>query len=93
MNLQSFLPVPVLSNSEHSFQETENELDFSISVPEESQHVQTPKRAEGFPCAEMTTKITSFVQDPNQHRLKQIRVKHVLTIQNIGEQTSSETRG
>ena len=72
MNLHSFSPVPVLSNSEHSFQATENELDFSISVPEESQHVQTPRRAEGFPCVEMTTKITSFVQDPNQHRLKQI---------------------
>ena len=66
MNLQSFSPVPVLSNSEHSFQATENELDFSISAPEESQHVQPPKR-EGFPCAEMTTKMTSFVQDPNQH--------------------------
>lgn len=45
--------VPVLSNSEHSFQATENELDFSTSVPEESQHVQPPKR-EGFPCARMT---------------------------------------
>ena len=49
--------VPVLSNSEHSFQATENELDFSISVPEESQHVQTPKRAEGFPCARMTRSV------------------------------------
>ena len=54
MNPQSFSPVPVLSNSEHSFQATENELDFSTSVPEESQHFESPKRAEGYPCARMT---------------------------------------
>ena len=47
----------VLSLGVLLLQATENELDFSISVPEESQHVQTPKRAEGFPCARMTRSV------------------------------------
>ena len=34
--------VPVLSNSEHSFQETENKLDFSTSVPR-SPNIQSPQ--------------------------------------------------
>ena len=42
MNLQSFSPVPVLSNNEHSFQETENKLDFSTSVPR-SPNIQSPQ--------------------------------------------------
>ena len=84
MNLQALSPVPVLSNNEQFSGDWEW---AGISVPEESQQLERPKGAEGFPCTEMTTKMSSFVQDPNQHR-----VTHVLTIQNTGEQTSSETR-
>ena len=43
MNLQSFSPVPVLSDSEHSFLEAENKLDFSTSV-RRSPNIQSPQR-------------------------------------------------